>query len=187
MPDYRTPKDDEPDDGDGSRPDDEPEDDPDDEPESTFVGTFNMPVDPNFEAKAAAFEGMVRNIEEAARNREAAEQTRAQREANAARLVDRQLAEGGESKRSAGAKSRWHPPTLRTITQRLAAGESARSIARDPAIDVSHQRISELRKRGDTYWDNKERKLVTPEGTTTDTNGYYVLPQLSGRQSRVRR
>jgi hypothetical protein len=75
---------------------------------------------------------------------------------------------------SPGQKSRWHPATLETITKRLAAGDSARAIG--PDVDIRHQRISELRARGDTYWDTEKRKLVTPEGTTRDARGFYVLP-----------
>jgi hypothetical protein len=85
-----------------------------------------------------------------------------------------------------GQKSRWHPVTLKTITQRLAAGESARSIG--PGVGIRHQRISELHARGDTYWDTEKRELVLPAGTTKDSRtGFYVLPPAPPKRRRVRK
>jgi hypothetical protein len=75
--------------------------------------------------------------------------------------------------RRPGRKSKWRRTALEAITKRLANGDSLRSIATD--LGVAHQRISELRRRGDVYWDVTDRRLVTPPGTVRE-GGFVILP-----------
>jgi hypothetical protein len=83
-------------------------------------------------------------------------------------------ADKGEPQRARrpGPKSRWRSVVLESVTKRIAAGESLRSIERDTG--VRHQRLSELRARG-IYWDADERRLRTPPGTTRQ-GGWVIVP-----------
>jgi hypothetical protein len=72
-----------------------------------------------------------------------------------------------------GRKSKWRRAELESITKRLANGDSLRSI--EDVTGIRHQRISELRQRGDVFWDVEQRLLVTPPGTVSE-GGYVILP-----------
>jgi hypothetical protein len=75
--------------------------------------------------------------------------------------------------RRPGRKSRWRRSALEAITKRIANGDSLHSIAAD--VGIRHQRISELRQRGDVYWDKTDGRLVTPPGTVRE-GGFVILP-----------
>jgi hypothetical protein len=78
-----------------------------------------------------------------------------------------------EEPKRRGRKSRWKRAQLETIMRRLANGDGPTAI--EGEVGIRHQRISELDRRKDVYWDRKERRLVTPRGTVSE-GGYVILP-----------
>jgi hypothetical protein len=86
-------------------------------------------------------------------------------------------ANGELARQTPGAKSRWRRADLETIFAKQ-PGTSARKLAAsgDLVEPIRHQRISELRARGDIGVDKKGR-LVLPTGTTGE-GGWIILPKL---------
>jgi hypothetical protein len=85
--------------------------------------------------------------------------------------------DGELARQTPGVKSRWRRADLETIFEKQ-PDTSARKLAEsgDLVESIRHQRISELRARGDIGVDEKGR-LKLPSGTTAD-GGWIILPKL---------
>jgi hypothetical protein len=76
-----------------------------------------------------------------------------------------------------GAKSRWRRADLETIFVRRRDLSARKLAASDELVErIRHQRISEVRARGDVREENG--RLVLPDATRAD-GGWVILPKLS--------